>query len=115
MIGRTFRNIMCCVLLIILSFSGCDYGLDYQSASKYCKDRAAFVATNIHKIESSKIVKEKFQTKVDELILNPLKTCYLASFICNIQCYNLNPSCIDSFYETNKYCDPAISNIPQSF
>lgn len=115
MTGRTLNLLLSVFVVVLLVFSGCDYGLDYQAASKYCKDKYTFVGDKIDKLESSELIKSNFQEDTDRLIIEPLKICYMASFICNLQCYNLDPNCKNSLYEANKYCDPAIDLIPEKF
>ena len=103
------------ILICILLFSGCDFGLDYQSASNYCKDRYVFVDKQINKIESSEFIPESERDRYDKLIVNPLKICYMSAVICSINCYNLNADCYDSFYNTHQYCDNLIKNLPKIY
>src|SRR5574343_796875 len=103
------------ILLVCILLYGCDFGLDYNSASKYCRDKYVFVDKQIEKIEVSKYITKEERGRYNELVTDPLKKCYMSAVICSIDCFNLNMSCYDSFYSTHQYCDEVIKNLPKIY
>lgn len=97
--------------LSLVFLGGCDLGLDFQAASSYCKAQYMTAGEQIERLESSELIQSHFQKDTNDLITEPLKMCYMAGFICNLKCYNLEAGCHESFYEAHKYCSttPSIS------
>lgn len=113
MYGQILKKLMGIFIVLSLVLSGCDFGLDYNSASTYCRDQYVNAEVQIDKIESNKLIQKNFKEDVDDLVIEPLKLCYMAGFICRIQCHNLDPKCQNAFYEAVKYCSTTPS-IPKS-